>query len=87
MFGLTSKRQRLDGGLHGSEGIPFLFEHLDKKAASSNHDGLHQVETQTDLHGKAHQGRNLFLLDLFCGTAGVAAAFQSLGGEALGIDH
>ena len=36
---------------------------------------------------QAHQNRNLFLLDVFCGTAGVAAAFQSLGGEALGIDH
>ena len=31
--------------------------------------------------------QTLFLLDLYCGTAGVAAAFQSLGGEALGMDH
>ena len=31
--------------------------------------------------------KQLFLLDLFCGTAGVAAAFRAMGGEALGIDH
>ena len=32
-------------------------------------------------------GRPAFLLDLFCGTAGVAAQFQVLGGRALGVDH
>ena len=31
--------------------------------------------------------RPVFLLDLFCGTAGVAAQFQVLGGKALGVDH
>ena len=34
-----------------------------------------------------HQNKSLFLLDIFCGTAGVAAAFQNCGGEALGLDH
>ena len=28
-----------------------------------------------------------FLLELFCGTAGVCAQFRTLGGRALGIDH
>ena len=28
-----------------------------------------------------------FLIELFCGTAGVCAQFRSLGGKALGIDH
>ena len=28
-----------------------------------------------------------FLLELFCGTAGVCAQFRLLGGKALGIDH
>ena len=36
---------------------------------------------------KQHGRRSIFLLDLFCGTAGVAAAFKSLGGESMGIDH
>ena len=36
---------------------------------------------------EAQKSRKLFLLDIFCGTAGVAAAFQALGGEALGLDH
>ena len=36
---------------------------------------------------EAHAKRSLFLLDLFCGTAGVAAAFKAIGGDALGIDH
>ena len=85
--GLTSKRMRLDGGPYGSEGIPNLFQSIDETAASSNLTRAHQVDAPDVLHGKAHQDRNLFLLDIFCGTAGVAAAFQSLGGEALGIDH
>ena len=36
---------------------------------------------------EAHAKQSPFLLDLFCGTAGVAAAFKALGGDALGIDH
>ena len=57
-----------------------------RRAASS---GLIKLTPRTFCMRKlqAHQNRNLFLLDVFCGTAGVAAAFQSLGGEALGIDH
>ena len=36
---------------------------------------------------ESHSDRAVFLLDVFCGTAGVAAAFKALGGESLGLDH
>ena len=45
------------------------------------------VEEEPAATVEAHCTRPVFLLDLFCGTAGVAAAFNSCGGEALGIDH
>ena len=39
------------------------------------------LESSSDLH------RAPFLIELFCGTAGVCAKFRTLGGRALGIDH
>lgn len=49
--------------------------------------GFQEVGNSSNPAVKAQPGRKLFLLDLFCGTTGVAAAFQTLGGEALGLDH
>ena len=46
--------------------------------AASPGEGL---ENSNDLH------RAPFLIELFCGTAGVCAKFRTLGGRALGIDH
>lgn len=47
-------------------------------AANDPGEGL---ENSNDLH------RAPFLIELFCGTAGVCAKFRTLGGRALGIDH
>lgn len=43
----------------------------------------------TTLHAKAtaEEGKRPVFLDIFCGTAGVAAAVKRFGFEALGIDH
>ena len=74
---------RLDVGHPDSE------ESQHKLDEESNN--LHECEHQKldDQPGPPVQqnGRPLFLLDVFCGTAGVAAAFRSMGGDALGIDH
>ncbi|CAL1128793.1 unnamed protein product [Cladocopium goreaui] len=45
-----------------------------------------EVDGRAGSNATTHS-KQLFLLDLFCGTAGVAAAFRAMGGEALGIDH
>ena len=48
------------------------------------------TETQTTTcspKSSAGQTKRCFLLELFCGTAGVTAAFKQLGGEALGLDN
>lgn len=81
--GSPPKRMRLDVGHPDSE------ESQHKLDEESNN--LHEFEHQKldDQPGPPVQqnGRPLFLLDVFCGTAGVAAAFRSMGGDALGIDH
>eukprot|EP00435_Cladocopium_sp_Y103_P025398 s5678_g6.t1 len=49
---------------------------------------VHQeVDAETLDGAKQPSQRNLFVLDLFCGTAGVTAALKSMGCDALGIDH
>ena len=45
-----------------------------------------EVDGSAGMNATTHS-KQLFLLDLFCGTAGVAAAFRAMGGESLGIDH
>ena len=45
-----------------------------------------EVDGRAGTNATTHS-KQLFLLDLFCGTAGVAAAFRAMGGESLGIDH
>ena len=78
---------RLDGGSNESEGISIFSQCIDETAASSEFSEAHQVDASFLMPEAAQRNRNLFLLDIFCGTAGVAAAFQALGGESLGIDH
>ena len=38
-------------------------------------------------HGKTGERSPPFLLELFCGSAGVCAQFRTKGGRALGVDH
>ena len=84
--GLASKRLRLAAGHTESEGIAAACKFLDETASSDNN-GHQEIDGLSAWTDKAEQCRPLFLLDLFCGTAGVAAAFRSLGGDALGMDH
>ena len=88
-----SKRQRLEpiaaerklsAVVEGpAEGQP-LFEASDKDLVPQ-YKVLHEGDTTEK--GAHEQHSPVLLLDVFCGTAGVAAAFIQLGGEALGLDH
>ena len=82
--GSPYKRTRLSAGPHNSEGS---YTNADAASASTVFEAHQKVDDYEESNVKAHLNRPLFLLDLFCGTAGVAAAFRSLGGDALGIDH
>ena len=53
----------------------------DSSFSSGHHEGDSTRSGTAEKHG------SVLLLDVFCGTAGVAAAFIQLGGEALGLDH
>ena len=80
--GSQSKRKRSGEVFPAAEGFqdPAEMSATFPEQGHRNLDGHHApVEAQ------AH--KPIFLLDLFCGTAGVAAAFKALGGDALGIDH
>ena len=47
-----------------------------------------KVVGDEDHHGNVEfSAREPFLLELFCGTAGVSAQFKKAGGKAMGIDH
>ena len=63
---------------------PALVGH-DQGGGKRKLDGL-QGEPATDPTSE-FSAREPFLLELFCGTAGVSAQFQRAGGKALGIDH
>ena len=81
------KRKRLVADSAGAE-VHEDFVGAKIKSACTEDRNLHQ-EADAGLTQPAneHRERQLFLLDLFCGTAGVAAAFRACGGDALGIDH
>ena len=81
------KRMRLDAGSKPVEGQASFQTGEDKGSPHDFQAGFQEVDNASEPAVKAQPGRKLFLLDLFCGTAGVAAAFQTLGGEALGLDH
>ena len=81
------KRMRLGAGSMTVEGQDSKHAGEDKGSPPSFQQGFQEVDNSSNPTVKAQPGRKLFLLDLFCGTAGVAAAFQALGGEALGLDH
>ena len=83
-LGSASKRKRLGMGPTVSEG---------SQTSSGEESANNFVEAHQEVDGpdqsnvQSHPSKPLFLLDLFCGTAGVTAAFRALGGDALGIDH
>jgi hypothetical protein len=70
-----------------AEGQAMQFPMQSEAAASSweSPSNLSVGEGLTD--SSAGRKRAPFLLELFCGTAGVCAQFRLLGGKALGIDH
>ena len=83
----VAKRERLVTGSAGAK-VREPFSDADE-----NMSALPTTSDHQEVDGSRHQDANvqsdrpLFLLDLFCGTAGVAAAFKACGGDALGIDH
>lgn len=80
--GSQSKRKRLGEVLPAAEG----FQETAEMSATFSERGHRNLDgNHTPVEAQAH--KPIFLLDLFCGTAGVAAAFKALGGDALGIDH
>ena len=81
-FGSQPKRMRSEVVQPATEGFQDKAE-LSAPISFQNHLNIDGNKEPVEAHAK----RSLFLLDLFCGTAGVAAAFKALGGDALGIDH
>ena len=80
--GSQSKRKRSGEVLPAAEG----FQETAEVPATFSDQGHRKLDgNPTPVEAQAHGP--IFLLDLFCGTAGVAAAFKALGGEASGIDH
>ena len=83
----ATKRKRLAAGDHVAEVHTVLFEPADELASAGNLGEHQEVDGSLDQQAEGHSDRQIFLLDIFCGTAGVAAAFKACGGDALGIDH
>ena len=81
-FGSQSKRKRSSEVLPAAEGFQVTAE-----TSATFFEQCHRNQYGDQPPVEAQAQKNVFLLDLFCGTAGVAAAFKALGGEALGIDH
>ena len=83
---LVAKRKRSATDVSDAEGHSKLFEVEEKPSTQHGPAVTQEVDEPAGKGATAHP-KPLFLLDLFCGTAGVAAAFRTLGGESLGIDH
>ena len=83
----ATKRKRLAAGDHVAEVHTVPFEPADELASAGNLGEHQEVDGSLDQQAEGHSDRQIFLLDIFCGTAGVAAAFKACGGDALGIDH
>eukprot|EP00435_Cladocopium_sp_Y103_P048940 s2442_g14.t1 len=68
---------------HAAEGQTFSTMHAEEQASTSRaHREGDRATNETD-----EKHCTVFLLDIFSGTAGVAASFIQLGGDALGLDH
>ena len=81
------KRKRLVAHSAGAE-VHRSFVSAEIKSGVTESQDLHQeADAGRPQPANEHRERQLFLLDLFCGTAGVTAAFRACGGEAWGIDH
>ena len=83
---LVAKRKRSATDKPNAEG------HEEPFAVEEKPSTYFEPAENQEVDGHAGKGATVhprppFLLDLFCGTAGVAAAFKALGGESLGIDH
>ena len=82
--GSPPKRTRWDVGQLVSEEKPATRDGASQNFCNFDHQ---EVDELNGPSVQSHETRPLFLLDLFCGTAGVTAAFRAIGGDALGIDH
>ena len=81
--GVTNEKEFSFNTLEHAEGQPCQGGHAVERGQSFSE--FHEREANcTEAHEK-HGA--ILLLDVFSGTAGVAAAFIQLGGEALGLDH
>ena len=73
-----------DSSAEGHRSFSDVGEHV---PTSSQPVPPQEVDGAYSESAKQHSQKCIFLLDLFCGTAGVTAAFRACGGDALGIDH
>ena len=71
---------------HRTSPGPFGFSPVSLKASGSG-DGVGPAEAHPLQTGPSPPGCKPYVLELFCGTAGVSAAMQKRGCEALGMDQ
>ena len=81
-FAEVAPGKELPGEASDVEGHHFFNNQTEGSGSLSSN--LHEGGT-TEVG--THEKHGVLLLDVFSGTAGVAAAFIQLGGEALGLDH
>ena len=85
--GPVAKRKRLVTGCSIAE-VHNVVSGVGEKESTQSPPKEHDNFAEAGLKdAEVQSGKQLFLLDLFCGTAGVTAAFRACGGDALGIDH
>ena len=83
---LVAKRMRsVTDTTEGKEPRPFC-DIAEEQSSHVEPAANQEVDGRAGANATTHS-KQLFLLDLFCGTAGVAAAFRAMGGESMGIDH
>ena len=83
----VAKRERLVTGCPVAE-VHSVVSGVGDKESTQSPPKEHEIFAEAGLKdAEVQSGKQLFLLDLFCGTAGVTAAFRACGGDALGIDH
>ena len=80
---LASEKELSEVGAYFAEGQTFSGVHAEEQA---HFEKAHRDGDRVTSSGSAKQC-TVFLLDIFSGTAGVAASFIQLGGDALGMDH
>ena len=83
---LVAKRMRSAMDTNEAKELQSFCDIAEEQSSHTAPAANQEVDDHAGSSATTHS-KQLFLLDLFCGTAGVAAAFRAMGGEALGIDH